>query len=166
MMDQNFKEVLAQQFGAAIAMLENAIVACPDQLWDNDTDFWYWSYHTIFYLDYYADQDPQNFLPPSPYTLSEFNATGTLPERIYSKEELLVYLGVSRKKCHDLIMNFNPETAAHRFINIARNYSMLEIVLYNLRHVQHHVAQLNLLLRQFGAEVPKWVSKVKGSDNL
>ena len=26
------------------------------------------------------------------------------------------------------------------------NYSVVEILLYNMRHVQHHAAQLNLLL--------------------
>jgi len=28
------------------------------------------------------------------------------------------------------------------------NYSVLEILFYNMRHVQHHAAQLNLILRQ------------------
>jgi uncharacterized damage-inducible protein DinB len=28
------------------------------------------------------------------------------------------------------------------------DYPMLEIILYNLRHTQHHTAQLNMLLRQ------------------
>ena len=35
---------------------------------------------------------------------------------------------------------------------------MLEI-LYNMRHVQHHAAQLNLLLKQGGGESPGWVSR-------
>ena len=28
------------------------------------------------------------------------------------------------------------------------NYPILEILLYNMRHTQHHAAQLNMLLRQ------------------
>ena len=28
------------------------------------------------------------------------------------------------------------------------NYPILEILLYNMRHTQHHTAQLNMLLRQ------------------
>jgi hypothetical protein len=34
-----------------------------------------------------------------------------------------------------------------------------ELVLYNLRHVQHHAAQLNLILRQVVDAAPGWVSK-------
>ena len=42
-----------------------------------------------------------------------------------------------------------------------KNYSLLEILLYNLRHIQHHAAQLNLLLRQNTNDAPNWVSQAK-----
>jgi hypothetical protein len=159
-MDQSLKYILWNQFGAAINMLENAINACPAELWNNELTYWYWSYHTIFYLDYYSDPNPTSFLPPSPFTLSEFEGEGSYPEQVYTKIELLTYLDFCRKKCHDLIMGFTTVTAAHRFINVAKNYSMTELVIYNLRHVQHHTAQLNLLLRQAGVTPPSWISDV------
>ena len=34
-----------------------------------------------------------------------------------------------------------------------------ELFLYNLRHVQHHAAQLNLILRQTIDRAPRWVVK-------
>jgi uncharacterized damage-inducible protein DinB len=37
----------------------------------------------------------------------------------------------------------------------------LELLLYNLRHVQHHAAQLNLILRQVTDSAPGWVGKTK-----
>lgn len=159
-MDTSIKQVLRQQFGAAIAMLENAINACPDHLWDTETQFWYRSYHTLFYLDYYSSTDPDHFAPPSPFTLSEFDSSGKLPDRVYTKVELINYLQFGKQKCEDLIHNLTPELAKQRFINVARNYSILEIIVYNMRHVQHHVGQLHLLLRQGGVESPGWVSKV------
>jgi predicted transglutaminase-like cysteine proteinase len=33
-----------------------------------------------------------------------------------------------------------------------------ELILDNLRHVQHHTAQLNLILRQVTDSAPRWVS--------
>jgi hypothetical protein len=53
---------LWQQFGAAIDMLENAIRACPGEVWSNPSKrpdwvsddvvgFWYVAYHALF-LDY------------------------------------------------------------------------------------------------------------------
>jgi uncharacterized damage-inducible protein DinB len=39
--------------------------------------------------------------------------------------------------------------------------SRLELLLYNMRHVQHHAAQLNLILRQTIDSAPRWVGKAK-----
>jgi hypothetical protein len=160
-MEQSFREILWQQFGAAVIMLENAIISCPGSLWDNGSQFWYRAYHTLFYLDYYSSLNPADFQPPSPFTLSEFDAAGTLPDRTYQKSELLDYLQFGRKKAYTLITEFTAEIANHRFINVARDYSMLEMVIYNMRHIQHHTGQLNLLLNQDGVIPPNWVSRVK-----
>ena len=35
----------------------------------------------------------------------------------------------------------------------------VESLLYNMRHVQHHAAQLNLLLRQSTNSAPDWVAR-------
>ena len=40
------------------------------------------------------------------------------------------------------------------------DYSLLEISLINMRHVQHHIAQLNMMLRNEGHEPPKWEARV------
>src|SRR6266550_3531979 len=40
-----------------------------------------------------------------------------------------------------------------------RAYRNGELLLYNMRHVQHHAAQLNMRLRQETDSAPKWVSK-------
>ncbi|HSC39351.1 MAG TPA: hypothetical protein VLD19_15820 [Chitinophagaceae bacterium] len=42
-----------------------------------------------------------------------------------------------------------------------RIYSKEELLLYNMRHVQHHAAQLNMLLRQRINEAPYWASRAK-----
>ena len=160
-MDPELKKILWQQFGATIDMLENALIACPEELWNTQSQFWYMGYHTLFYLDYYLSDDPDSFSPPAPFTLSEFDPSDVMPNIVYSKEQLLSYLEFGRQKCYDLIAGLTAEKVAKRFINEYRNYSILEILLYNMRHVQHHVAQLNLLLRQGINEAPKWVSRAR-----
>ncbi|MEO7977035.1 hypothetical protein [Flavobacterium sp.] len=87
-MDTETKEILWKQFGGTIDMLESAIVVCPDHFWVKN-NFWYAVYHAIFYLDYYSSKEPDSFVPPEPFTLSEFDPTGILPERVYSKEEII-----------------------------------------------------------------------------
>ncbi len=139
-------------------MLENAIKLCPVEFWDTEKKFWYISYHCLFWLDYYLTLEPNEFSPPTPYSLSEFDPSGAMPDRTYSKKELLSYLKYSREKCHDLVLGMTDEIASSRWINDYKNYSVFEILLYNMRHVQHHTAQLNLLLRQEINDAPRWVS--------
>jgi len=160
-MDSAIKATLWKQFGASIEMLENAIVLCTDELWNSENNFWYNAYHCLFFLDYYLSLEPDEFSPPSPFTLSELDPSGVMPDRVYSKEELLSYLHFNKKKCHDLIAGLTDEIANRRWRNAYRNYSVLEILLYNMRHVQHHAAQLNLILRQETDNAPAWVSQTK-----
>lgn len=84
-----------------------------------------------------------------------------MPDRTYTKAELIAYLQYSRKKAYQLITNLTDETAKARRNNESKNYPLLEIILYNMRHVQHHCAQLNLLLRQEIKDAPRWVSVAK-----
>ncbi len=152
---------LWQQFGASIDMLKNAIVACPDEHWDTKDDFWYLAYHTLFFLDYYLCLDANTFAPPAPFTLSEFEESER-PPRTYSKEELISYLEYCKNKCYSLITEMTEETAFTNWTNQSQTmiYPLIELMMYNMRHVQHHTAQLNLLLRQNINDAPDWVSRV------
>ena len=81
-----FRAGLQQQFGAAIDMLENALLACPDELWadrSKQPEFWYLVYHTLFWLDLYLSDSAEGFAPPAPFTLGELDPAGPLPERVY-----------------------------------------------------------------------------------
>src|SRR5258705_13995461 len=87
-------------------MLENAVVACPDELWCDRTqqpEFWYVAYHTLFFLDLYLSETEKGFMPPAPFTLDELEPAGWLPERPYSKDQLQGYLQHGRNKCRRLI---------------------------------------------------------------
>lgn len=156
-MNNSLKEILWRQFGASIDMLKNAIAFCPTEFWDTEKKFWYNAYHCLFFLDYYLTPDPKNFSPPKPFSLSEFE--DSMPEKTYTKEEVLMYLKFCRKKCHDLIVDMTDEIAKSYWTNESKtmSYTIIEILLYNMRHVQHHAAQLNLLLRQEIDDAPAWV---------
>lgn len=156
---EKIKEIIWQQFGAAIDMLRNAITSCPDKLWDNGSLFWYNAYHTLFFLDYYMSDEPTKFHPHAPFTLSEMDPTGKMPDRTYTKQELLDYLGHCRNKCRDRVLFLTDESSFAPVTTYNKVYPIIEVILFNTRHVQHHTAQLNLLIRQFGEEPPKWVSR-------
>src|SRR5437660_11194839 len=97
-----WRTILWQQFGAAIDMLENALLAYPDELWGDRSrrpGFWYVVYHTLFFLDLYLSGSLEGFTPPDPFNLDELDPAGLLPDRVYTKDELPAYLPPGRRKC-------------------------------------------------------------------
>lgn len=163
-MENIWKSIVWPQFGAAIKMLENAINACSEDLWSDRTkkhEFWYTAYHTLFWLDFYLSESADDFVPPDPFTLCELDPAGVLPERVYTKAELLSYLEHGRDKCRAVIDALSDGTAARIFKFGTLDLCFGELLLYNMRHVQHHAAQLNLLLRQNIDSAPRWVKRAK-----
>ena len=161
-MDESWKNALWSQFGAAIEMLENAMMACPDSLWSDASrrpQFWYLAYHTLFFLDFYSSGSERGFRPPAPFTLGELDPAGVMPERVYAREELKRYLEYGRAQCLAEIDALTEARARKRCAFDRPELTVGELVLYNLRHVQHHAAQLNLILRQVVDAAPGWVSK-------
>ena len=66
-------------------------------------EYWYVAYHTLFWLDYYMSDSPDDrYVPPAPFTNVEFDPAGVWPESPYSKEVTLGYLEHCRGKCRVL----------------------------------------------------------------
>lgn len=169
-MERFWQTTIQQQFGAAVDMLERAMRACPDELWGDATKrpewaaknvvgFWYLAFHTLFFVDYYLAENAETFMPPAPFTRGELDPAGALPERVYTKAELLGYLEHCRKKCHAALQAMTEDKLRQRCGFSRLELTEAELLLYNMRHVQHHTAQLNLLLRQAVDSAPGWVAK-------
>jgi hypothetical protein len=173
-MDAMWRESLWRQFGAAIDMLESALRACPEELWSARlwggdrpelSEFWYVGYNTLFWLDLYLYGSVEGFVPPAPFTLDELDPAGLVPERRYTKDELLSYLDHGRRKCHAMIEALTDEKARRPGKVAWGEVPYAELLLDNMRHVQEHAAQLNLYLGQrLGADAG-WVSQTKSIDN-
>lgn len=168
-MDATLRPIIWQQFGAAIDMLDNALLACPEQLWSDRSqqpEFWYVAYHTLFWLDLYLSGSAEGFAPPAPFTLDELDPAGVLPERPYTKDELRSYLHHCRRKCQTTIERLSDEKAGQRCGIGGEEGTFLELLLYNMRHVQEHAAQLSLILGQKYGWDADWVSRAKPGPSL
>lgn len=186
-MDIPWSTALWQQFGAAIEMLENALAACPaslwrERLWRDPPDhpqppfgeFWYIAYHTLYWLDLYLSsiaESPSAVAPPAPFPAPALDAEDEPPERPYTKDDLFAYLAYTKQKCHRTIASLTGERARSPYEfpweqGQGRPISSLELLLYTMRHVQEHAAQLSLFLGQHG--IPDadldWVPRAKDEE--
>jgi uncharacterized damage-inducible protein DinB len=181
-MDSLWREVLWKQFGAAIDMLDNAVVACPDsqwreRLWSDPpppdfppqfAEFWYVAFHTLVWLDLYLSGVPEeDFAPPAPFAQGMLDSAGAAPEQPYTKEELRAYLASLRQKCRATFETLTDERArqpvSYGWMEEGEVVSYAELQLYSMRHVQEHAAQLALLLGQRGVQpdLIDWVPRAK-----
>jgi hypothetical protein len=184
-METTLRTILWRQFGAAIDMLENALVACPAVLWkerlwsappDNSQsrgfpaefpEFWYITFHALTWLDLYLSGAPEEeFTPPVPFTQGVLDSIEALPEQPYTKEELHAYLASLRQRCHTRLLSLTDEQARRPVEypwSEGQRISYLELQLYNLRHIQEHTAQLGLFLGHHAIpdEALDWVPLAK-----
>ena len=167
-MDTSLKTMIWQQFGAAIDMLDNAMRACPDQLWRESVwidptdapeygEFWFIVYHTLYWLDLYLSGTVEGFAPPARFTREELDLA-----RPYSRDELQTYLDHCRQKCRATFEALTDEKANQRCeFPWGEEVSFAELQLYSMRHVQEHAAQLSLHLGQKGVSAPDWVARAE-----
>ena len=178
-METTLRTALWRQFGAAIEMLENALVACPASLWQERlwsdppppefppqfAEFWYVTFHALVWLDMYLSGVPEEeFAPPAPFAQGVLDSREALPARPYTREELRAYLASLRQKCHTQLLRLSDEQARRPVEypwSAGQPISFLELQLYNLRHVQEHAAQLSLFLGQHAipGEALDWVAR-------
>ncbi len=163
-------DAIVSQYQAALSMLRTAIETCPDDLWDASVGrhaFWLIAYHTMFYTDLYLAGSEEGFELPEFARPGEqyFDKRSDSPnEEIgepYSREQLLAY----HASCIERLEATVPgETEADLTADVSLEwipFSRFELHLYNIRHIQHHVAQLSLELKfQTGTGVD-WVGVVE-----
>jgi hypothetical protein len=164
-MDASLKTSLWQQFGAAVDTLNDAINLCPDHLWSaalwDDSDdarygqFWYLAYHTLSWLDLFLTGSSEGFAPPLPFI------RGRLPEKPYTKDEILTYLRQCRQKSKATIEALTDEKVRQICTFEWMEPTFLELQLYSMRHIQEHAAQLNLFLGQNGVSGQDWIAKAR-----
>lgn len=169
-MEKYWNEILWHNFGAAIDMLENAVRSCPPEAWTSSmwqdprlgprfSEFWYVTYHTLFWLDLYLEGRLAGYQPPAPFNLAELDPAGLLPDRIYSSAELLKILTHCREKCRQTLLSLTDERAQEICSFSWGDISFGDLLLDNMRHVQEHGAQLNMFLGQRSGLESPWVAR-------
>ena len=138
-------------------MLEQAINLCPDDLWTKENTetplFWQLVYHSIYYLDFYLGTSPEKHE-------QRFAIKENLNERMeqtLSKEELLDYLKDTEKKCISLLESLTKKELEGKNDYYWTGPTLAHRLIYNIRHTQHHIGQLNIILRQNKNKTSKWV---------
>lgn len=156
MMIDVFKALIVSQFEASLCTLGHAVAYCPTTMWNERIarfPFCQVAFHTLFFTDYYLGPNAESF-QRQPFHLANPTLFGDYeqlqdrePVELYDKLQIRTYLNVCRSKVAEVLAAETEESLSGRADFIRRNFSRAELHVYNIRHIQHHAAQLILRLR-------------------
>ncbi|HRC86321.1 MAG TPA: DinB family protein [Thermoanaerobaculia bacterium] len=148
------RTMLKSQYHASLAMLREAIELCPDATWEADGHTnapWQLAYHALFFAHFYLQPNEAAFRPWPGHQAQVQNPDGiggppepgnplpVTPDP-YSKSQALEYWSFCDAlvdSAVDALDLWSPESGFPWY-----PIPKLEHQLVNLRHIQHHMAQL------------------------
>jgi hypothetical protein len=174
-MSDLLRPALKNQYHAALAMLREAVQRCPDELWYSEVPlnaFWQVAYHTLFFAHLYLEDTDASFRPWAQHQRAVQHPDGipgppdptsALPliPTPYSRDQVLAYWS----ECDAMVdravdaMDLQRQESGFSWYPISK----LEHQFVNIRHIQHHVAQLADRLRTSQNIGIDWVGTHKSS---
>ncbi|MFK7770161.1 MAG: DinB family protein [Mariniblastus sp.] len=161
-----FKDLIRNQYLAAFRTLKHCIDGCPDESWHQavcNHSFSQSVFHSLFFADVYLGADPQAVEDQDFHRQHADVFAGyeewepSIPSKQYKREFIVSYLDHCQEKAKFVIGQFTNENLEQRSGFDWIDGTVAEVHVYNIRHIQHHAAQLSLRLRlDHKVEVP-WV---------
>jgi hypothetical protein len=151
-----YKALVTNQFEAAFCTLNACIDRCPDTLWNQPVGSFPVSlvaFHTLFFADFYLEADESSFKSQpfhadhaaifADYEQLEYRE----PVSRYEKGFIKAYLDYCRQKALKVIGAETEDSLNGPSGFARRTCTRAELHVYNMRHIQHHAAQISLRLR-------------------
>jgi hypothetical protein len=158
--------ILASQYKASLGMLRQALEKTPEEQW-NTAEYtnpnWQISYHILWAAKFYLGADPESYLPfekaiEGAESLGgsqdwENPEEGLKPEGLHTKEELLAFMDDLGRTLEQHVEGLPlGDNSGFEWYP----YSRLELHINNIRHIQHHTAQLIERLKAKGISGFPW----------
>jgi hypothetical protein len=163
------RTLLKSQYHAALAMLRQVIDECPDDVWSgagHRNAYWQVAYHVLFFAHLYLMPDEASFQPWKGHQSdvqhpdgiagpADPNSRLPLIPNPYTKSQALEYWNV----CDEMVdrsvdgLDLMGPTSGFSWYKMPK----LEHQIVNLRHIQHHTAQLADRLRAATDKGTRWV---------
>lgn len=162
---ETIKQLLANQYEAALCALHFPIDQCPDEQWHQPVAnhlFCQTAHHTLIYTDMFLNgsieaQKQQPFHIKHAEIFRDYEEfEDRIPVLKYEKDFINQYLAHCRTKAAAVIESETAESivATSPFAHLP--FSRAEMHLHSIRHIQHHAAQLSLRLRIDGDPQIPW----------
>lgn len=162
-----YKSIVTSQFGAALKTLEQSIDRASEEVWAADHVDGPVNravFHALIFADLYLcrtehDIEDQAFHREHRGFFDGYEELKDVtPQGFYDRLICKQYLHFCIEKAHTVIAAETEETLAGQSGFSWRPEPRAELHIYNIRHIQHHAAQLGLRAQLRGEPPVDWVS--------
>jgi hypothetical protein len=148
------RAVLKSQYHASLAMLREAIERCPPEEWlstNHKNAFWQVSYHALFFAHLYLQRNEAAFR-----LWEQHRGEGDgIQGEPYTQAQVLEYWEFCDRMIDDAVDVLDLDSTESGFSWY--RMSKLEHQFVNIRHIQHHAAQLIDRVRSAADVGIRWV---------
>ena len=149
--------VLRRHFDSCIAMLDEVAARCPESLWaeaDRGAPIWQHLYHTLTGVEFWF-REGEEFVPLA-FGKAVSPDLDKQTQECLTKDELREYRGRIQEMCARFFATMDARHPLEES-RITEVFTKTDLVLMQIRHVQHHVGYCNSILRAHGIEGAPWV---------
>ena len=154
----SFVEILRRQFNPSFQMLGNLIEACPDALWTSRASgnpFWQQIAHALIGIQFWFRDAEEKFVAPD-FGQGPIADLDVKPVFQLSKHEIWEYMEVVAKRVDAFFKRMSNATLL-KVSSIYDKCTNADIIMMQIRHVQHHVGYCNSLLHSNKVGTIKWL---------
>jgi uncharacterized damage-inducible protein DinB len=157
-METTVGETLAEQFSRTWEMTREIVTQCPEDHWRNGGVPRHvparWVLHAVETADFYARPGNGGWTWGDRFGVDWKTAR---PDELPSREDMLAYLEEVRRRLDTWLRAAADDELLRKRSDFAwTGASLLARLLYLLRHTQHHVGQVNQILKSQGVPLSKW----------
>ena len=150
--------VLVSQYQASLEMLKQAIIECPEPVWNAGGDrnkFWQVAFHALYFTHEYLADSYETFTPWVKHReVYDFDESQVFEP--YDKDTLLEYLAFLQEHVVERVPQLKLEGPEGH----GRSMTTLELQIYSIRHLMQHTGELmERLGDRTGAQID-WVGRV------
>lgn len=151
-------QILRRQFDPTFEMLAELVDTCPERVWASEKDlnpFWQQIMHVLNGIHFWFRQGEDIFVLPD-MANDPFLDLGGRPANPLQKDKVRDYQSLVSRQVESFFAKLDDSRLTERSTTYPE-FTFADLVLMQIRHIQHHVGTCNAILRTKGAATVRWL---------
>jgi hypothetical protein len=138
-------------------MAKKIIESCPKAIWAQrniNPPIWQQVYHMLYGVDYWFSETKESFQPPA-FNEDVISVLGEESAGFIDQNDMLGYLDYVSKKVEKFIGGLDEIKIIQASV-LYNKWTNLDVIIEQVRHVQHHLGYLNRVLLKCKIKPVEW----------